>query len=116
MQGDDQNGREGLEVEAHDGTTVVRPYGEMDLGRAADFRRALLSALTDAPRPQQVAVDLRHLAFCDSSGLNALLHARALAAEHGQSLRLVAPQLQFLRLLELTGALPLFTIEPDPPF
>lgn len=113
---DGEDGSEPIEVEARGGITVVRPYGEMDIVRAAAFHRALHDALTAVPRPARVMVDLQHLAFCDSSGLNALLTARNLAAAAGQELRLAGPRRQFLRLLEMTGAVDLFQVDPAPPF
>ncbi|MEU8437200.1 STAS domain-containing protein [Streptomyces sp. NPDC029216] len=60
-------------------------------------------------------VDLQHLSFCDSSGLNALLAARTAATESSQNLYLAAPREQFTRLLKITGAGELFTIETVPP-
>ncbi|MFD0355253.1 STAS domain-containing protein [Streptomyces sp. NPDC127110] len=109
------DGGERVEVEARGSVTVVRPFGEMDIVRAHAFRQALLDALEAEPRPARVVVDLGHLSLCDSSGLNALLTARNLAVEHGQSVDLAAPSRQFLRLLEMTGALELFTITPTVP-
>ncbi|MEU2390309.1 STAS domain-containing protein [Streptomyces sp. NPDC007369] len=106
----------GIEVDTRGGTVVVRPYGEMDIARAQTFRQALFEALTGEPRLSDVVVDLQHLAFCDSSGLNALLDARTAVAATGQHLYLAAPRAQFLRLLEVTGTKELFTIEPAPPF
>ncbi|WP_037890888.1 STAS domain-containing protein [Streptomyces sp. NRRL S-87] len=114
MHGDGSNG-EGIDVEPRGGTTVVRAYGEMDIDRAQDFREVLLAVLSAEPRPGTVVVDLQGLSFCDSSGLNALLNARTVAAEGGQSFSLAAPGQQVLRLMEITGVTALFTIEPVPP-
>ncbi|MFE1807220.1 STAS domain-containing protein [Streptomyces sp. NPDC059533] len=94
----------------------VRPYGEMDMARAAAFRQAIFEALAGEPRLSDVVIDLQHLVFWDSSGLNALLDARAAVATTGQTLHLAAPRNQFLRLLELTGTTELFSIDPAPPF
>ncbi|MFK0047662.1 STAS domain-containing protein [Streptomyces sp. NPDC090741] len=76
----------------------------------------LLAALSGEQLPHDLVVDLQYLSFCDSSGLNALLAARAVAAESGQIFYLAAPREQFMRLLEITGAVDLFAIEPAPPF
>ncbi|MFD9725594.1 STAS domain-containing protein [Streptomyces sp. NPDC059072] len=113
--GGDDGGSEAIDVEDVGGVTVVRPHGEMDIVRAAAFHEALLSALRREVHPHEVCVDLRYLAFSDSSGLNALLTARATANETGQRLYLAGPNPQFIRLLEITGAIDLFTIEPAPP-
>ncbi|MFJ3202905.1 STAS domain-containing protein [Streptomyces sp. NPDC086989] len=109
-------GSEGIAVEVHGTTTVVRPHGEMDLARADDLRKVLLAALSGDQRPHDLVVDLQHLSFCDSSGLNVFLHARAVAGNSGQHLYLAAPREQFTRLLKITGAADLFEVEPVPPF
>ncbi|MFD0353363.1 STAS domain-containing protein [Streptomyces sp. NPDC127110] len=111
---DGGNNGDRIEVETQGSTTVVRPHGEMDIVRAAGFHEALEAAL--ASSSSQIVVDLQHLAFCDSSGLNVLLGARNTAIDSGQSLSLAAPGSQFLRLLEMTGSRELFTIEPAAPF
>ncbi|MFC9816734.1 STAS domain-containing protein [Streptomyces virginiae] len=59
-------------------------------------------------------MDLTAMSFCDSSGLNALLGARLHAEEAGHRLRLAAPCQQVVRLLEMTGAIEVFTIDPAP--
>ncbi|MFC9818042.1 STAS domain-containing protein [Streptomyces virginiae] len=48
--------------------------------------------------------------FCDSSGLNALVQAQQIAAEHGRRISLRAPQPQVRRLLKMTGADALFPV------
>ncbi|MFI8265765.1 MULTISPECIES: STAS domain-containing protein [unclassified Streptomyces] len=114
MQGE---GSVDIDVEVHGGATVVRPHGEMDISRADHFRQVLLSALSGKGPTHDLVVDLQHLSFCDSSGLNALLAARTVAAsESSQNLYLAAPREQFMRLLKITGVEDLFTIEPVPPF
>ncbi|MFG2987663.1 STAS domain-containing protein [Streptomyces sp. NPDC048258] len=113
MQGE---GSEDIDVEVHGSATVVRPHGEMDISRAEDFRQVLFAALSGEGLPHDVVVDLQHLSLCDFSGLNALLAARAVAAESSRNLYLAAPREQFTRLLKITGAGDLFTIEPVPPF
>ncbi|WP_328786292.1 STAS domain-containing protein [Streptomyces sp. NBC_00273] len=60
-------------------------------------------------------VDCSRVSFCDSSALNALLAARLTAQEAGTVVRLAAPNHQLQRLLEMTGALPLFPVDHDPP-
>ncbi|MFE1413434.1 STAS domain-containing protein [Streptomyces sp. NPDC058746] len=89
---------------------VVHVGGEMDVDRAPMLRNALSAAITRPGGPGEIVVDLAYLSFCDSSGLNALIEALHTAQEHGKQLSLRAPQPQFLRLLDLTGADTLFTI------
>lgn len=116
MQQDGEAGAPGIEVETRGGTAVIRPFGDLDRGTAPLFRRALWAALARDPLPTDVVVDLQHLDFCDSAGLNALLEARTAAADVRRALYLAAPRDQVLRLLELTGTTRLFLIEPAPPF
>ncbi|MCX4775908.1 STAS domain-containing protein [Streptomyces sp. NBC_01264] len=94
---------------------MVRMSGEMDISRVDEVRTLLLEAVTRADGPTDVVVDLSGLTFCDSAGLNLLLRARLLAAESGHTLRLAAPSAQMLRLLEITGTLPLFPVDSAPP-
>ncbi|MCB5179025.1 STAS domain-containing protein [Streptomyces antimicrobicus] len=108
------NDHEDIDVETVGVSTVVRPYGEMDVTRSQDFREVLLAALSADGPGREVVVDLQHLSFCDSAGLNALLDARARAEATGQRLSLAAPRGQFTRLLEITGTAHLFPITPPP--
>ncbi|MEU8464576.1 STAS domain-containing protein [Streptomyces sp. NPDC029003] len=103
---------ERIDVEGSDRITVVRPYGEMDISRAPSLQQALRRALA---RGVDVVVDLQHLTFCDSSGLNALLTARTEAAAEGRTLYLAAPTHQVVQLLKVTGAETVFSIDPAPP-
>ncbi|MFJ5811124.1 STAS domain-containing protein [Streptomyces sp. NPDC093093] len=95
---------------------LVRVPGELDLdaGRAAELDAALRRALADPGNPAEITVDVSELTFCDSTGLNILLHAQLAALSHGRTLRLRAPNPQLVRLLRRTGALPLFTLDPPP--
>ncbi|MBT2470039.1 anti-sigma factor antagonist [Streptomyces sp. ISL-66] len=110
-------GRQPAEGPAHSApeTVVIRLSGEMDITRVSEVRAALLHAVTRADGPLDIVVDLSGLTFCDSSGLNVLLRARLEAVESGHTLRLAAPNPQMVRLLELTGALGLFPVDPAPP-
>ncbi|MCX5078628.1 STAS domain-containing protein [Streptomyces sp. NBC_00513] len=95
---------------------LVRVRGELDLdtGRAAELDAALRRAITDPDNPAEITVDVSELMFCDSTGLNILLHAQLAALSHGRTLRLRAPNPQLVRLLHRAGALTLFTLDPPP--
>ncbi|MER6218670.1 STAS domain-containing protein [Streptomyces sp. NPDC001674] len=105
----------GIEIETRTGVAVVRPYGEMDIARAADLGHAIARAAA-GPDLRDVVIDLQHLLFCDSSGLNVQLTARTTVAAAGRRLHLAAPRRQFLHLLEVTGTSRLFSTDPAPPF
>ncbi|WP_079403576.1 STAS domain-containing protein [Streptomyces sp. 3211] len=97
-------------VTGDDQRRVVHVGGEMDIDRAPMLHDALHAAITQPGGSDEIVVDLSDLSFCDSSGLNTLIHARQTAAAHGRRIILRDPQPQFRRLLELTGADALFPI------
>ncbi|MFD9306993.1 STAS domain-containing protein [Streptomyces sp. NPDC060048] len=108
-------GGKDIAVEVLDRAVAVRPIGEIDLETAASLQAALAEALTHASPARAVVVDCGGLTFCDSSALNALLAARRTAQETDTVIRLAAPHPQLRRLLEITGVLPLFPVDQDPP-
>ena len=88
---------------------VIRVSGDLDTRTASFFDRAYDTANDRAPR--RVIVDLSHMDFIDSTGLRSIVRARARSADRS-SFVLRAPQPGTLRLLELSGLLDEFTIEP----
>ncbi|MGW9068157.1 STAS domain-containing protein [Streptomyces yangpuensis] len=108
-------GGNGIAVDDLDHMVAVRPVGEIDIETAPSLRLALAEALAHASSAKPVVVDCSRLTFCDSSALNALLAERRAAQETGTVIRLAAPNRQLRRLLEMTGALPLFPVDADPP-
>ncbi|WP_392895530.1 STAS domain-containing protein [Streptomyces sp. LN699] len=101
-------------VPVHARPDLVRVRGELDLdtGRAAELDAALRRSVTNPDNPTEITVDVSELTFCDSTGLNILLHAQLAALSHSRTLRLQTPNPQLLKLLHRTGALPLFTLDP----
>ncbi|MER7769183.1 STAS domain-containing protein [Kitasatospora sp. NPDC096140] len=93
--------------------TVLALYGELDLDAVADLRTAVDRTL--AGRPGVLVIDCAGLEFCDSTGLNALLRARARAAVAGSRTELARPRPLILRMLELTGATDAFPIRETVP-
>ncbi|MFD8949826.1 STAS domain-containing protein [Streptomyces xanthophaeus] len=89
---------------------IVHVGGETDIERAPMLRSALRTAITQPGGPHEILIDLADLSFCDSAGLNALIHARQTATEHGRHIRLRHPQPRVLRLLEMTGTDALFPV------
>ncbi|MFE0602292.1 STAS domain-containing protein [Streptomyces sp. NPDC058892] len=90
--------------------SVITLTGDMDLDHVEPFLAALREACTAVGAPTRVVVDLSRLDFCDSTGLNALLHARSLCESHGRTLTLADPAPQFHRLLRVTGADEVFDV------
>ncbi|MFJ7592229.1 STAS domain-containing protein [Streptomyces sp. NPDC097617] len=108
-------GANDIAVKVLDHAVAVRPTGEIDIETAPSLRLALSEALAHASQTRPVVVDCSGLTFCDSSGLNALLGARHTAQAASTHIRLAAPNRQLQRLLEITGALPLFPVDQNPP-
>ncbi|MEU3573809.1 STAS domain-containing protein [Kitasatospora sp. NPDC036755] len=106
---------EGLTVETRPWAlgTVLVPTGELDLDSAADLRAALDRSLAELATV--VVVDCAGLEFCDSTGLNVLLRAKARAAVDGSRIELARPRPLILRMLELTGATDAFPIRDTVP-
>jgi anti-sigma B factor antagonist len=96
-----------------DGVRLLEVFGELDLATAPR-----LCALLDAARAQRVrrlAVDLTGVAFCDSTGLRALLGAASEVRAHGGRFAIVCPPSgNVARLLEVVGASEWMAIHADP--
>jgi anti-sigma B factor antagonist len=73
-----------------DGRAIVVPRGELDLATAPELD-ALVNERLDAG--QDVVLDLRELAFMDSTGLRVLVaaHARVEGADGGPTFLVVRP-------------------------
>ncbi|MFD8371522.1 STAS domain-containing protein [Streptomyces sp. NPDC059688] len=82
---------------ATDGTTVVTVTGEIDHTTAAPLIHALdLGEL-------RVVVDMRHVTFMDSSGINVLLVAHRELTQADGWLRLAGVPTSVLRTLQIVG-------------
>lgn len=90
-----------LEVEPHRRTVVVAAHGEIDIATAGDVARSLRELIDAGFR--RIALDLREVSFIDSTGLRAVLEARAASAEAGVEFALVPGPQAVQRLFELTG-------------
>ncbi|WP_327169149.1 STAS domain-containing protein [Streptomyces subrutilus] len=94
-------------VRAVDGTVVLSLDGELDHDTAQPLREALDAAVTPGGR---LLVDLGGLGFCDSTGLNVLLHTRLTAREAGASLELAGLRGPVARMFRITGADEVFPV------
>ena len=104
-----------LHVHRHDtrNRALIVLAGEIDLHSAPLIRQSLAQCLRDGIRT--IDVDLRSVAFCDCSGLNAFLTAALRTGTAGGSLRLRCPNPAVARLFALTGSDFLFLARPDIP-
>ncbi|MBT2481051.1 STAS domain-containing protein [Streptomyces sp. ISL-94] len=97
-------------VRAVDGAVVLEVAGELDHDTVRPLRDALDAAVAPGGR---VLVDLARLGFCDSTGLNVLLHSRLAAREAGGSLELAGLRGPVARMFHITGADGLFPVHAD---
>ncbi|MGW6880229.1 STAS domain-containing protein [Streptomyces goshikiensis] len=94
------------EMCATHGEAVVTVTGEVDLTTSPILHAALEEAMVSCPH--HLEVDFTHVTFCDCSGLNTLLRARAAAQQAGADFALVhVHDPTVIRLLDLTDAGPL---------
>jgi anti-anti-sigma factor len=85
---------------AYGDAVVVAARGEFDLALSSRLREALEDAIREvSPR---LVVDLAEASFFDSTGIGALMSASKLARANGGWVRLVRPQPNVRRVLELT--------------
>ncbi|MEV8541036.1 STAS domain-containing protein [Streptomyces sp. NPDC051572] len=93
-------GRLSVRTDVVDGTLVVTVAGEIDQETGGSLRKALELPEDAAPR---VVIDLRHVTFMDSSGINILIAVQTALAEAGGRLRLAGAAPPVLRIIQLVG-------------
>jgi anti-sigma B factor antagonist len=94
------------------GSAVVRFIGELDLSGAAHAKEAGIAAVSALDSDgSTLIIDLSELAFCDSSGLHALVAIRDQAEATNHVVVLRRPQRLLRRVLQLTGLDESFTID-----
>ena len=84
-----------------DGAVTLRVTGELDLGSAPTLKKALEKA--EDQNPQSVVLDLSQLTFMDSTGIRAILQARARATAAGRRLALVPGPPNVQEIFAVTG-------------
>ncbi|KQX50778.1 hypothetical protein ASE09_12070 [Streptomyces sp. Root66D1] len=87
-------------------TAVLSLAGELD----CDTMPPLSAALEEHVGAGRVLVDCSALAFCDSSGLNALLRARLRALEDGGTVELAGLRPPVDRMFDVTGVRTIFQV------
>ncbi len=97
----------------HDGDTVrVSLRGELDIASAPSVERALAHA--EAGGSSCLVLNLRELAFMDSTGLRIVLRADTRARENGRRVVIVRGSDVVSRLFEVTGLDERLTIIDEP--
>jgi anti-anti-sigma factor len=94
------------------GTTTVLTLKErkLDSSISAELKGEFL--LLCKPNVEKLVVDLADVAFCDSSGLSALLIADRKMKEHGGTVKLINVHKKVLSLLKISMLDRVFDIAP----
>jgi len=100
-----------IDVESIDGTIVVTPVGDIDLGRSPSVRAAIASA--NARRPNRLIVDLAAVPYMDSSGVATLVEALQIARRENSVLLLCGLQPRVRSVFEIARLDNVFTIHAD---
>ncbi|WP_160147050.1 STAS domain-containing protein [Thermomonospora echinospora] len=101
--------------------TVLALAGALDFTTVGSLARRLdevLAGAADRAPPPRLALRLADLAFCDSSGVNAIINVHKRLVAVGGRLVLVAPSRPVTRLLDITGLARCLTVTdtlPDGP-
>lgn len=92
----------------HDGWTVVRTAGEVDVATAPALRDRLTELVEGGA--VNVVVDLEDVSFIDSTGLGVLVGAVRRARSAGGDVRIVCTNHRIQKVFEATGLHEVFTI------
>jgi anti-anti-sigma factor len=101
-------GRLTASVAAGASSPVVVLSGEADLTSAAQLNALITSQLSGGTR--QLTVDVSGLRFADSASIRTLMLAARTLKERGGSLVLLRPQETISKVLDLLGAVQMFSI------
>ncbi|MEU6211582.1 STAS domain-containing protein [Streptomyces sp. NPDC047023] len=96
---------------AGEGVVVLALAGELDHDTAEPLRAALTAAIGSGVH--RLLVDFTELRFCDSTGLNVLLHSRLDVQAAGGSIALVGLRQPVARMFRITGADAIFPVYPE---
>jgi anti-sigma B factor antagonist len=97
-----------LTVSEHDGETLVRAAGELDVNTAPELREQLARLIAEDTR--RIVVDLSDVSFVDSTALSVLVSALKRLRQADGDLELASPNPSVRRVFEITGLTRLFTI------
>ena len=89
-----------LSYEDHDTITVLTISGELTTDQVDPFRRSCQDRFEAGIR--HVVLDMEHVTFIDSAGLEALLWIIDTAAERSGQLRLIKPDATVSKILEIS--------------
>lgn len=91
-----------LRCQDSSGVLTVYLEGDIDHHSAATIRSRIDTKLF-LTRPRELVLDLQRVSFMDSAGLGLILGRYTKAAELGVGFRLVHPNVQVQKILDLAG-------------
>jgi anti-sigma B factor antagonist len=97
-----------IDVDRHDGFTVLRPCGDLDVATAVRLKEAVTEVLLAGDL--DVVVDLGRVEFIDSTGLGAMVGGRRRALALNGAFALVCADQHLLKVFRLTGLDKVFSI------
>lgn len=100
-----------IDVATVDSTGVVSVAGDIDLRSCRKLREELTGLIEGGVT--SVVVDLAHMDFVDSTGLDVLVGAQKRLRQRGGELVLRSPRPAARKVLEITRLDTVFTIETD---
>lgn len=80
---------------------IVSPVGELDMASAWQLERELRRV--EASDAEEIVLDLRGVAFIDSTGMQPVLHASARSEMHSKRLKILRGSDQVQRCFEISG-------------
>jgi len=92
-----------IQSEVVDGTTVLAPVGDLDLGSAPELRAAL-SPVFESEGPH-LLLDLSGVGFMDSTGVGVLVNALNRVRERGGACAFCGVTPRVHRILQIAGLL-----------
>ncbi|MCA9272621.1 MAG: STAS domain-containing protein [Phycisphaerales bacterium] len=99
-----------LEVvwESRDGTTILKPDGDIDLSRSPTLRTDIRRAFDD--KPKRLVIDLSGVSYMDSSGVATLVEAMQLSRKSNAKLVLCSLTDRVHSIFEIARLDQFFTI------
>lgn len=97
-----------VNIENRDGIVIVRPIGDIDLGRSPALRQHLNNA--QSHKPSKLIIDLAEVPYMDSSGVATLIEAMQDARKADTHLILCSLQEKVRSIFEIARLDMVFTI------
>ncbi|MCZ6836287.1 MAG: STAS domain-containing protein [Planctomycetota bacterium] len=98
--------------EVVDGTTILKPMGEIDLSRAPSLRNQISEVQSEGL--DKLVIDLSNVPYMDSSGVATLVEAMQIARRGNTKIILCCMQERVLSIFEIARLDMVFTIVGSP--